>query len=205
MTSERLIACRSCDLLHRRGCLPVKGVARCIRCGTPLYRFRCGTNLDRPLAMTLAAIVLLVMANLFPFINFNMEGRAQESVLISGLLVLYGQGWLGMALLVLLTGIVCPLIQLIGMAYVLIPLRWGWVPPRMGLIYRWVRHLQPWAMIEVYMLGILVTAAKLTDSGSVMPGVGLYAFTALMFVLPAATAGLNPESIWERIPLKYNI
>lgn len=202
MTAQTLIACPACDLLHRRSCLLSKGVARCVRCNTPLYRLRCDDRLDRPLAMTLTAIVLLVMANLFPFITFNMEGRVQESVLISGLQVLYGDGWLGMAVLVLLTGIVFPMIQLLGMAYVLIPLRWGWVPPRIGPIYRWVRHLQPWAMIEVYMLGILVTAAKLTDSGSVVPGVGLYAFAALMFVLPASTAGLNPDSIWERIPLK---
>lgn len=202
MTAQVLMACPSCDLLHKRACLPRKGLARCIRCGTPLFRFRCESQLDLPLAMTLAAIVLLVMANLFPFINFHMEGQMQESVLISGLLVLYGQGWMGLAVLVLITGIACPLVQLMGMAYVLIPIRWGQVPPLMGPVYRWVRQLQPWAMIEVYMLGILVTVAKLTDSGSVVPGMGLYAFAALMFVLPAATAGLNPDSIWERIPLK---
>lgn len=154
--------------------------------------------------MTLTAIALLLMANLFPFITFSMEGRTQASVLVSGLFTLYGQGQLGIAVLVLLTGIVCPLVQLIGMAYVLIPLRWGRVLPQTGPIYRWVRRLQPWAMIEVYMLGILVTAAKLTDSGGVLPGMGLYAFIALMLVMPAATAGFNPENIWERLPLKYN-
>ncbi len=201
MTAQGLIACPACDLLHRRSCLLRKGVARCVRCGTALYRLRCDERLDRPLAMTLAAIVLLVIANLFPFISFNMEGHMQESLLSSGLLVLYGDGWIGMAVLVLLTGILCPLIQLVGMAYVLITLYGGRVSSHIGWVYRWVRYLRPWAMVEVYMLGILVTAAKLTDSGSVLPGVGLYAFAALIFVLPAATASLNPENIWERIPL----
>ena len=202
MTDQALIACPTCDLLHRRSCLLHKGVARCVRCGTPVYRYRCDQQLDRPLAMTLAAIVLLVVANVFPFIQFTMEGRVQESLLISGLLVLYSDGWMGLTVLVLLTGIACPLIQLAGMAYVLIPLHLGWKLPKMGPIFRWVRQLQPWAMIEVYMLGILVTVVKLTDSGSVVPGVGLYAFAALMFALPAATAGLNPDNIWEQIPVK---
>lgn len=201
VADQALIACPSCDLIHRRSCLLDGGVARCVRCHTPLYRFNCDTQLDRPLALTLAAIILLVVANVFPFIQFNMEGRVQESVLISGLLVLYGDGWLGLTMLVLLTGIACPLIQLMGMTYVLIPLRMGWKLPKMGPIFRWVRQLQPWAMIEVYMLGILVTLVKLTDSGSVVPGVGLYAFAALMFALPAATAGLNSDNIWDQIPI----
>ena len=133
-----------------------------------------------------------------------MEGRVQESILTSGLFALYGDGWISLAVLILLTGILCPILQLSGMAYVLIALHWGKVFPHMGIVFRWVRHLQPWAMIEIYMLGILITTAKLTDSGGVTPGVGLYAFAALMFALPAATVSLNPESVWEQIPIKRN-
>jgi len=101
----------------------------------------------------------------------------------------------------MLTGIVCPLFQMVGLAYVLLFLRWGWPPPQAARVYRWVCHMQPWAMTEVYMLGILVTVAKLGSLGSVVPGIGLYSFAALLIVMPMVGASLDPDRIWESMPL----
>lgn len=190
------IACPACDLLHRRLNLPLRTTARCTRCGTVLYRCR-SLSYDRPLALVLAAMVLFVIANLYPFLTLNFEGRLQETVLISGILALYGQDQNGLAALVLLIGIVFPFFQMAGLLYILLPLRMGAVPPYMAVVYRWVRHIQPWSMMEIFMLGILVAVVKLANMAGVVPGAALFAFLILIFILPAAVVGVDADSIWK--------
>jgi paraquat-inducible protein A len=201
MPETALIACRACDLLHSRSALTAGHVARCSRCGAVLYR-RTQTNVDRPLALTLTAVLLFVIANTAPFLTLSMEGRFQETILISGVLTLYREGRQGVALLALGTGIVGPLIQLVGLSYVLLALKLSRPSRRVAVVFRWVRHLQPWAMAEVFLLGVLVSAAKLAHMADLVPGVALYAFMALIFTLAAALATLNKESIWEQLPIQ---
>lgn len=204
MTNQSLIACPACDLLHHRRTLAVAATARCSRCGSVLFR-SFNQRIDTPLALTVAAIILLVLANSFPFISLAISGHTEQALLASGVISLLDAGWVMLAVLVLLTGIVFPFLQLVGVAYVLIPLRFGFTAPHLAVIYRWVRLLQPWAMTDIFMLGIFVSVAKLAGMGSIVPGVALYAFVALLFVLPAIFAVLNPESIWERLPLNQVI
>ena len=198
MSPPALIACPSCDLLHRRANLTAGSAARCRRCATLLYRAKTSA-LDRPLALALTALMLLLMANIYPFLTLNMEGRTQDTVLISGILTLYSQGRVGLAGLVLLTGIVFPFVQLAGLTYVLGTLKLGWTPPKMALVFRWVRQIQPWAMTEIFMLGTLVSVVKLARTASVVTGPALYAFMALVLIFPAAMSGIDTESVWQRV------
>ena len=166
-----------------------------------LYRAKAST-LDRPLALAVAGFLLLLIANFFPFLTLKLEGRSQDTVLISGILALYGESRMGVAALVLLTGLVFPLIQLAGLIYVLGPLKLGWQAPRMAPVYRWVRHIQPWAMTEIFMLGTLVSVVKLAKTGSIVTGPALYAFMALVLILPAAVTSVDAESVWQSTSVK---
>lgn len=201
MKAPELIACPACDLIHRRVILPAGSAARCSRCSALLYRAKAST-LDRPLALAVAGFLLLLIANFFPFLTLKLEGRIQDTVLISGILALYGESRMGVAALVLLTGLVFPLIQLAGLIYVLGPLKLGWQAPRMAPVYRWVRHIQPWAMTEIFMLGTLVSVVKLAKTGSIVTGPALYAFMALVLILPAAVTSVDAESVWQSTSVK---
>jgi paraquat-inducible protein A len=201
MNESALIACHACDLLHSRSPVTVGHVARCTRCGAVLYSYST-TGIDRPLAFTLAGVVLFVIANAAPFLTLSMEGRFQETILLSGVLTLYREGQLGLAGLAFFTGIAAPLIQLAGLTYVLTAMKLGRPGHRVAVVLRWVRRLQPWAMAEVFMLGILVSAAKLAQMADIVPGMALYAFMVLIFTLAAALATLNMEDIWEHLPVQ---
>jgi paraquat-inducible protein A len=193
-------ACPACDLLHLRGKSSPGTTARCTRCGTMLYRDR-RDKLDRSLSLVITGLILLFISNYYPFLTLEIEGRSQETVLFTGIVGLYVQGQLSLAVLVLLTGLVCPLLQLVGLVYILLPLRYGAVPPYMAEVYRWVRYIQPWSMMEILMLGILVSLVKLVGMADVVPGPSLFAFMALIFTVPAATVAINTNGIWERSPL----
>jgi len=64
---------------------------------------------------------------------------------------------------------------------------------------RWFEFHQPWAMVEVMMLGVLVSLVKIADLATVIPGVGMFSLGALIFLFAAITAAFDPEKVWERV------
>lgn len=194
------IACPACDLLHPRRPVPVGTTARCSRCSALLYRNR-GYPLEWALCLVLAASILFAISNLFPFLTLKIEGRTQETVLMTGIMALYDQGQLSLAVLVLLTGLIFPLAQLAGYLFVLSTLYLGFASTAAAVVYRWVRHIQPWSMVEILLLGILVSVVKLSGMAEVKTGTALYAFMILIFLLPAAMVAIDARSLWERFPI----
>ena len=197
MSASRMIACHECDLLHRIPPLPVGTQARCTRCGAVLYRHR-RNSLERTLALNIAGLILFALANSFPFLAMNFEGQHQQIVLLTGIRELSRQGLPEIAFLVLLTTIISPLVQLTGLFYVLLPLKLDRLPPAVWRVFRWVRSLQPWSMLEVFMLGILVALVKLAKMADIVPGISLFCFLGLIYVLAAISASLDPNSVWEK-------
>jgi paraquat-inducible protein A len=196
--TKSLIACHECDLLHRVQPLPEGGAARCVRCGALLY-YQKKDSLDRTLALTIAGLVLFIVANTFPFLAMKSGGLVRETTMITGIKGLYLQEMESLALLVLLTSILVPFVQIAGMLYVLVPLKLNRVPRNLALVYRFLRSLQPWAMMEVFMLGILVSYVKLGKMAKIVPGLALYSFVVLIFVLAGAAASLDPRIVWDRL------
>jgi paraquat-inducible protein A len=64
---------------------------------------------------------------------------------------------------------------------------------------RCLHALQPWQMMEVFMLGILVAMVKLSSLATMVAGVAVFAFGALIVVLAAAATVFEPRLIWERV------
>jgi paraquat-inducible protein A len=192
------IACHECDLLHRVQPLPDGGGAQCVRCGAVLYRQKKDT-LDRTLSLTIAGLILYIVANTYPFLALKNEGLVQQTTLITGVKELYLQGMESVALVVFLTSILVPLVQLAGMLYVLVPLKFNRVPRYLPLVFRFIRGLQPWGMMEVFMLGILVSIVKLGKMAEIVPGLALYSFVVLIFVLAGSAASLDPRIVWDRL------
>ena len=195
---ESVIACHECDLLHQRRPLPPDGTARCVRCGAVLYRHK-RNSLDRVLALTVAGLVLFIIANEYPFLTFRLEAQMQQTNLITGVMELYQQGMWIVAGVVLLTTIVMPLLELTGMLFILVPLKLQRRPWKLALLFRAIRSFQPWGMMEVFMIGILVAIVKLVKMASIIPGMALYAFMVLIFILAASAAALDPHIVWKKL------
>jgi paraquat-inducible protein A len=195
---QDLIACHECDLLQRRVSLPEKGAAKCPRCGTTLYKHK-PDSLDRTLALTIGALILFVVANSFPFLTFGFQGQGTQTTLFGGAHRLYEQGDELVAGLVLLTTILAPLLHLSAMLYLLVPLHFRRRPLYLPAMFRLYFSIKPWVMLEVFMLGILVSIIKLVGLAEVVLGLGFWAFFGLIFVLAWASAAFDPEAMWRRV------
>jgi paraquat-inducible protein A len=157
-----LIECHDCGLFLRPMALPAHGIAKCPRCRAGLYR-RTHRGIDHAIALNIAGLVLFAIANLFPFMSFELEGRVQTSTLITGVLEFWDRGLWPLAVLVFAVTIAIPLAKMLGTLAVLVPVRIGLRLRNLGRLFRVVELMHPWAMMEVFMLGVLVAYVKLTD------------------------------------------
>ncbi len=193
-----LIACHQCDLVHQLPPLSGRATARCTRCRAVLVRAK-PNSIDRTLALLLAGVILFSVACSFPFLGLRSGGVMQETALLTGVKTLYQQGMPGLSVLVLMTCILIPLAQMLGLLYVLAPLKFDRTAPFANRVFRWHRSLQPWGMMEVFMLGILIALIKLGEMATIIPGISLGAFALLIFVLAAMLTVLDPHQVWLRL------
>jgi paraquat-inducible protein A len=205
MTESRLSLCEECDLLQRSPPLPPGGSSSCVRCGHRLHRHR-PASLDRTLAFAITGLILFVVANSFPFLSFEMQGQRTETTLFTGVADLTEQGKGEVAAVVFFTAILAPGLQLVLLLIVLFPLKLlRGLPPGYPTLFRWFKTMVPWGMMDVFLIGILVSVVKLADMATIIPGTSLFAFVILIFVLAAAQASLDPDIVWDRVPLPERV
>lgn len=193
-----ILACHACGTVHRiHRLLPGAG-ANCASCGATLYsRHRAG--LQRILALYVTAAVLFVLANAFPFMSLNIEGRLQETELVSSGLALWHADMQLLAVVVLAFAVVLPAVKIGSALWVLLPLSRGHTPWFAAHSIRLFDRLRPWSMMEVYLLGVMVAYVKLIDLAHIGLGPSLYAFIALIVAMAAADASIDDKDLWARV------
>jgi paraquat-inducible protein A len=193
------VACPDCDLLYRLTSIRRGSTARCRRCRGVLRTMR-RNGLERTLALAIAAAVLFVVSNTFPFLAFELKGQVTKTTLLSGVADLYRGGYQELSALVLVTSVLAPLVQIALLIYVLLPMRWNRIPLGVATACRTLRHVQPWSMMEVFLIGMLVSVVKLKGMhAAIVPGTAVWAFALLIVVLTAALASLDLQEVWERV------
>ena len=192
------IACHECDLIHDIPSMPNRAAAVCVRCGCVLFRAKTD-SIDRTLAWTFSGLVLYAVAVSFPFLAMKNGPISNETGLLTGIEFLYRQGIIPLAALVLLTCVLIPLIQMLGLLYIFIPLKLNFRVKYAIPVFRLFKHIKPWSMMEIYMLGILVSIVKLGKMATIVPGLAVIAFGILIFVLNFALSAVDEHMVWEKL------
>ena len=198
MPATSLIACHECDLLQREPHLPDGGVARCGRCGATLFRSH-PESLERALAFTLGALFLFVIANLYPIVGLSINGDLIQATLFGTVQILYRDDMALVAGLVFFTTFLTPLLQMLATLHLLLPLRLARLPQNPNIAFHVLTTVRPWVMIEVFVLGILVSLVKLAHMAAVIPGIALWSFGGVMLLLAAAGTSFDPRELWAKL------
>ena len=103
------------------------------------------------------------------------------------------------SLMIFAASIGVPLLKVLLQLYVLLPLKLGLRQPGLAQSYRLLDALNPWGMLEVYMLGVLVAITKLSGMATILLGTAFYAFVALLVLTTAASSSMNPRLVWDRL------
>jgi len=193
----QMLACHECDLLLSELPVPIAaGAVSCPRCGAVLYRVS-PDGLERTLALTCAALVLLLIGNLFPIVGLNIQGHYVETTVFGAARQLWLDDMLPIALVLLATTVLMPLVELGALAWLLLPLRSGRRPPGFVVIFRALQLAHPWAMVEVFILGVLVSLVKLSHLADVLPGPAIWCFGTLMLVLTVLSSLFDHRTLWQ--------
>ncbi|CAB3966582.1 MULTISPECIES: paraquat-inducible protein A [Burkholderia] len=195
MSQPALIVCHTCDAVLNKPRLAGKATARCPRCNERLYRGH-AAQLDRICALTLAALIAFAIAQCFPILEMNVSGMHVQTTLTGALDALWRQDMRIVAVMVFCSALLFPLVELAALLYLLAPLRAGRIPPAFDTVLRAIQLVRPWGMIEVFMLGILVTIVKMVSLAQVVPEAALFAFATLTLLL-AVAAAFDPRALWD--------
>ncbi|MGR8941409.1 MAG: paraquat-inducible protein A [Gammaproteobacteria bacterium] len=191
-------ACPECDALLKPAVLAAGDKAHCPRCGFLLQR--AGKNsIERSLALSITGLLLFIPANFLPLLGIKFLGNTQDGVLFSGVLALYAENMWAVATLVLLSSIVFPVVNIVLTLLISAHLHFNRPNRFLAAWMRWLQHLDEWAMLEVYMLGIIVACVKLSSMAELRFGMGLYAFIGLLLVAVILSSSLDQALFWRRI------
>ena len=195
---ESIIACQTCGLLQRIESLQSGTVAECFRCESVVAR-RTVDSLGRTAAFSLAALIFFVPANVYPILLMDFYGAYSESTVWDGCVSLYRGGQWPVATIVFLASILIPLLKLLGLFFLVVVTKFksAFLRPERTSIYKIIDVIGPWAMLDVFLLAILVGLVKLGQIATVLPGRGLIAFTAMVVFTLLASASFDPASIWD--------
>ncbi len=196
--ASRLRECPDCGLFQSLPALPPRAAATCLRCHAVLRRNRADPIL-RPLVLALTGLMLLVIATQSDFVDLRINGVGRATSILTGPSALEAQGMGELGLVVLVTTVLAPLLRLLAIGWVTLGLRLGQAPAYNATVFRWAERLRPWSMVEVFLLGLFVAYTKLVDLAQVQVGAAVYAMGALMLVMAATDATLDPDAVWEAL------
>ncbi len=195
---EHTIACHGCDLLVDLRGMEHGHKASCPRCGHVLTQYR-HDAIERLMAYSIAALVALVFASLFPFLSFASSGVESVMTLPQTPGSLWRNGLPAVAVLVAAFIIFIPALVLVLLLMLSVPLARGRYRPWLKPIGRWIFHLQSWSMVEVFIIGVIVSLVKIAKMATVTLGLSFWAYVAFALLFTFAMSVLDRYQLWNAI------
>jgi paraquat-inducible protein A len=199
-----LVACPDCDALQREPEGEAQHGCACWRCGAflgPTYDPR----IDRVFALAVTALVGFCITLAFPLMHINLQGISRQTTLLGASSALWSDGMQPVAALVFLTTVLVPGVDLVALVYLLGGVYFcerGWLArlPRFSVpMLRLAQAARSWTLLEVFMLGALVSLVRMRGQATVHSDVALWSLAALILLLAALGTAVHPRALWARL------
>jgi len=170
----------------------------CSRCGTELHRYK-KDSINRTAALCLTGLFLYFPAMILPLMTFQTLGMSESSNIIKSIITYYRQEFFLVALMVLFSAVLFPFLKLSLGFVVATCIKLEKFPPFLPRLFRLYIHLEDWAMVEVYLLGVMVTVIKMYPTTDISYDLGFFCFIALVLVTMGTTVVLDKKIFWTRM------
>lgn len=192
-------ACHECDLLINIGSISEGESADCPRCGCEIVRRKID-SVRRTKVIAISGLIFFIPAVFMPLMAIHAIGRVNSASLFECVEILFNTELYFVALMVALTSICTPLLKLSLTLYISsyfdTPVMQTSLYRKAVLIYH---KVDLWEMLEVFMLGILVSIVKLQAMATLTFGMGLVCFVGLLLCVVSLKVTFDIEQIWEKI------
>lgn len=170
-------------------------------CCHSVIHSRTPKSLSRTWALLVAAIILYIPANTLPIMTVVIWGDGQPDTIMTGVVHLLDGGMWPLALLIFIASIFIPIIKLIILTGLLLSIHFKvrWKPKDRTVLYRITEFVGRWSMVDVFVIGILVTLVQFGNTANVSPGIGALSFAAVVILTMFAAHIFDPRLIWDVI------
>ena len=196
---EGVIACPECDLLLQCNGEGVPGiVGKCPRCGAVIHDTK-KNPVEYILALSLCGLILFTPAMLLPIMKLHVLALGDSANILQGVSALYRSGFYFVAFIVLLTSVIVPFMKMALLFSISFCIRFKLFTDCLRLSFRAYLFMDEWGMLEIYMLGILISIIKLGDIAKISYGIGLYCFVGILALSLFSSAALSENQYWDLI------
>jgi paraquat-inducible protein A len=196
MSSE--IACHGCDLLSSVEDLQAGQTASCPRCGHVLTR-KSVDPYGKVLSYAIAGIILLIMANSYSFLSFSSTGMESVITLRETPAAIWNNGMPGIAILIAAFIIFIPAFVLVLLLLLCIPLHAGQYQPWLIPVAKTIFLIQNWSMVEVFIIGVIVSLVKIAEMATVQLGISFWAYAGFSVCFTLAIGTLDRYQCFEAV------
>ncbi len=190
---QGLAVCHTCLALN-----PVNaGVCR--RCGARQHA-RYPNSIQRTVALLIAASILYVPANVLPIMITDQFGRATESTIIGGVILLWKLDAIPVALIILIASVVVPQGKIIALSVLCWMVTRGAPASERQRIkmFRAIEFIGKWSMVDVFVVAILVALLQIGGILAIRPGSGALVFAGVVILTMFAAQSFDPRLIWDQ-------
>lgn len=195
---QLLIACHQCDALYDRPTLKQGQNAKCSRCGSTLIERKVDW-INRSYYWSITGLLMLLPATLLPIMGVTLGGQYDDASLYECVLALIERRFFMIAFLLFLFALAVPTVRLMGVFYLAYRFKYQRLKPSLLHFFRAFHHLDNWAMLNVFMLGIVVAMYKLVDDTELSVNLGLAAYVFWMICSTLAVQNLDQDAIWQTL------
>jgi paraquat-inducible protein A len=149
-------------------------------------------------ALTAAAIILYIPANFLPVMTITITGQVESLTVMGGVMELYDTGLVPVAVVVFLASVVVPVVKLVSLSWLLSLHGSDISQPRRMKVHAFLTRIGTWAMIDVFLLSILVAVGQLGILASVQSEVGALFFAAMIICTLYAADVYKTHMIWQQ-------
>lgn len=192
----RHILCSQCDMLVALPTLQHGHRAACPRCGTTLTT-EWQEPRQRPTAYALVALFMLLLSNLFPFVNMQVAGISSEVTLLEIPSVMFSEDYASLGTLFLLFVQLVPAFCLITILLLVNRVRMDF---RLKIaLARVLFQLKSWGMAEIFLAGVLVSFVKLMAYGDIGIGSSFIPWCLFCLLQLRAFQCVDRHWLWDDI------
>lgn len=183
-------------LCHACGRVEPVTLERCPRCHARLH-LRNPESLQRTVALTFAALILYLPANLLPMLRVESIKGTQENTIIGGVIQFWQDQDYPIAIIIFTASILIPIVKMVSILWLCLAARSGWSPRAMTRLYRATEFVGRWSMVDVFVVAILVAVVQLGSAMSIHAGAAAVSFAAVVILTMVAAITFDPRLIWD--------
>lgn len=192
------IACHECDLLLNITELAPKQKASCPRCQFTLTVSR--RNIcDKILAYAVASLIFLIITFGFPFITLDTQGQERTITLLETISVLFELQYWVLSALITFFVLIAPSAFLLGIITVIVSIKKDAAAFNQRGLLRALTSLAPWSMVEIFVIGLLVSLIKIIALADITLDLAFFSFVLFSICLTSTFLHVDKVQLWRLV------